>query len=124
MRARLFASTKVRPDSSRKRVLIVASVLAIWMIAIAIRLVYLQTSQHTWLLTRARAQQEDTVETSPVRGLVLDRHGNELARSVDAESFWAVPGEIGNVEEAAARLAPVVDMDKGTLAARLKEAQR
>jgi cell division protein FtsI (penicillin-binding protein 3) len=123
MRARPSASTKARPDSSRKRALVVASVLAVWMIAIAARLVYLQTSQHTWLLTRARAQQEDTVETSPVRGLVLDRHGSELARSVEVESFWAVPGEIGNVEEAAARLAPIVDVDKGTLAARLKEAQ-
>src|SRR3954471_5476105 len=98
MRTRLAASTKARPDNSRTRVLVVACVLGVWMIAIGARLVYLQTSQHTWLLTRARAQQQDTVATSPVRGLVLDRHGNELARSVDVESFWAVPGEIGNVE--------------------------
>src|SRR5213080_1120984 len=123
MRARFAASSKARPDKSRTRALGVACFLGIWMVVIGVRLVYLQTSQHTWLLTRARAQQEDTVETSPVRGLVLDRHGSELARSVEVESFWAVPGEIGNVEEAAARLAPIVDVDKGTLTARLKEAQ-
>lgn len=123
MRPRLAAPTKARPDNSRKRVTVIACVLVVWMVAIAARLVYLQTSQHAWLLTRARAQQEDTVETSPVRGLVLDRHGNELARSVDAESFWAVPGEIKDVEEVAARLAPIVDVGKDTLASRLKEAQ-
>ncbi|HEX8888519.1 MAG TPA: penicillin-binding protein [Pyrinomonadaceae bacterium] len=123
MRARPSASIKARPDSSRKRVLIIASILAVWMVAISARLVYLQTSQHTWLLTRARAQQEDTIQTSPIRGLVLDRHGNELARSVDAESIWAVPGKIENVEEVAARLAPIVDVDANVLASRLKEAQ-
>ena len=93
------------------------------MLAIGVRLVYLQTSQHTWLLTRARAQQQDTVETSPIRGLVLDRHENELARSVDTESFWAVPGQIGNVEEVSAKLAPLAGVDAGTLASSLREAQ-
>ncbi|HYJ47076.1 MAG TPA: penicillin-binding transpeptidase domain-containing protein, partial [Pyrinomonadaceae bacterium] len=123
MRARFAASSKARPDNSRTRARVVACLLCLWMIAIVARLVYLQTSQHSWLLTRALSQQEDTVETSPVRGLVLDRHGNELARSVEAESFWVVPGEIKNVEEAAARLAPVVDVDAATLASRLRDAQ-
>jgi len=93
------------------------------MLAIGVRLVYLQTSQHTWLLTRARAQQQDAVETSPIRGVVLDRHENELARSVDTESFWAVPGQIGNVEEVSAKLAPLAGIDAGTLASSLREAQ-
>ena len=94
------------------------------MLVIGVRLIQLQTSQHSWLLERARVQQQDAVETSPVRGLVLDRHGNELARSIDTESFWAVPGEIKSVEEVSAHLAPIVEIDAGTLAARLSEAQR
>jgi cell division protein FtsI (penicillin-binding protein 3) len=93
------------------------------MLAIGVRLIYLQTTQHEWLLTRARTQQQDAVETTPVRGLVLDRHGVELARSIDVESFWAVPREIKNVEEASARLAPIIGMDARALGARLKEAQ-
>lgn len=123
MRARLAAQSKARPDNSRTRALVVACFLGVWMFIIGVRLVSLQTSQHAWLLTRARAQQEDTVQTSPIRGLVLDRNGNELARSVDMESFWAVPGEIRNVEETAVRLAPFAGVDANTLAARLKEAQ-
>jgi cell division protein FtsI (penicillin-binding protein 3) len=123
MRGRLVASSKSRPDNSRKRALVVACFLGVWMLVIGVRLIYLQTTQHEWLTTRARTQQQDAVETSPIRGLVLDRHGNELARSIDTESFWAVPREIRNVEEVSARLAPLLDIDADTLASRLKEAQ-
>ncbi|HEX8843619.1 MAG TPA: penicillin-binding protein [Pyrinomonadaceae bacterium] len=123
MRARLAASSKARPDNSRKRALVVAGALALWMLAIGVRLIHLQTSEHTRLLTRARAQQQDAIETSPMRGLVTDRHGNELARSIEVESFWAVPGEIESPEDAAARLAPIIGLEQDALASRLKEAQ-
>lgn len=123
MSTRLPASSKARPDRSRRRALCVACFLVVWMIVIGVRLVSLQTTQHDRLLTRARDQQQGTVETTPVRGLVLDRNGNELARSVDTESFWAVPGQLQNVEEAAKQLAPIVRTDATALAAHLKEAQ-
>ena len=123
MRGRLVASSKSRPDNSRTRALVVACRLGVWMLAIGVRLIYLQTTQHEWLATRAQKQQRDAIETSPIRGLVLDRHGNELARSIDTESFWAVPREIKNVEEVAAKLAPLVEVDARELSTRLKEAQ-
>jgi cell division protein FtsI (penicillin-binding protein 3) len=123
MRGRLVASAKSRPDNSRTRALVVACFLGVWMLVIGVRLIYLQTTQHEWLSTRARTQQQDAIETSPVRGLVLDRHGNELARSIDTESFWAVPREIKNVDEAAAKLSPILEMDGKALSSRLREAQ-
>ncbi|MBA2731548.1 MAG: transpeptidase family protein [Acidobacteria bacterium] len=123
MRGRLATSSKARPDKSRTRALVVACILGVWMLAIGVRLIYLQTSQHEWLSSRARTQQQDAVETSLIRGLVLDRHNVELARSIDTESFWAVPREIKNVEEVSARLAPIVEMDARVLADRLKESQ-
>lgn len=120
---RLTASSRARPDTSHRRALIVSLTLAVWMIAIGARLVYLQTSQHDWLKERARTQQQDALETSPLRGLVYDRQGRELARSISVESFFVVPGEIQNVEETAARLAPLVKVEANVLATRLKEAQ-
>lgn len=120
---RLTASSRARPDTSHRRALIVSLTLAVWMIAIGARLVYLQTSQHDWLKNRARTQQQDALETSPLRGLVYDRQGRELARSISVESFFVVPGEIQNVEETAARLAPLVKVEATVLVARLKEAQ-
>ncbi|MDT4969610.1 MAG: hypothetical protein QOJ64_4347 [Acidobacteriota bacterium] len=123
MRARLFGSSKARPDTSRTRALVVAGILAVWMLAISVRLVYLQTSSHAWLLEHAREQQQDAIVTSPMRGLVLDRHGNELARSIDTDSFFAVPREIKNIEEVSALLAPLVDTEADKLAAKFREAQ-
>ncbi|HEX8136210.1 MAG TPA: penicillin-binding protein [Pyrinomonadaceae bacterium] len=123
MRQRSAASTKARPDTSRRRVFVIASFLVFWMLAIAVRLVYLQTVEHDWLRERARMQQQDAVETSPVRGLVLDRQGRELARSVDTESFFAVPYELGDISKTSAQLAPLVGVEAEKLAARLSEAK-
>src|SRR5947209_12168341 len=124
MLRRSAASTKARPDASRTRALVIASLLVFWMLAIGVRLVYLQTARHDWLADRARQQQEGAVEISPLRGLVLDRAGRELARSVDTESFFIVPGEIQNVNDAASQLAPLIGTDRQALAARMSDAQQ
>jgi cell division protein FtsI (penicillin-binding protein 3) len=123
MRPRSAASIKARPDTSHRRVLVVASVLVFWMFAITARVVYLQTFDHEWLRERARVQQQDALETSPLRGLVLDREGRELARSVDTQSFFIVPGEISDIARASAQLAPLVGADARTLEERLREAR-
>ncbi len=123
MRGRFVTSSKARPDKARTRALFVACFLGVWMLAIGVRLIYLQTSQHVWLSSRAQKQQQETIKTEPIRGQVLDRHNVELARSIDTESFWAVPREIKNVDEVSARLAPIVETDASIIASRLKEAQ-
>ncbi|HYY57627.1 MAG TPA: hypothetical protein VE842_09870, partial [Pyrinomonadaceae bacterium] len=124
MRPHSTASSKARPDTSRRRVLVIASVLVFWMLVIAVRIIYLQTAQHDWLRERARVQQQDAIRTSPLRGLVLDRAGRELARSVDTESFFVVPDELGDIARIAAQLAPLTGTDAKTLEERLREAKQ
>lgn len=91
------------------------------MVVIGVRLAYLQTSQHKWLSQRARAQQLGAEALAPVRGLILDRRGRELARSVDADSFFAAPGEVEDVDAAARELARVLKADEPALAERLRK---
>ena len=93
------------------------------MVAVGARLTYLQTSQHEWLTRRARAQQLDVEPQAAVRGLILDRQGRELARSVPVDSFFADPREVGDADGAAAALARALGVDEASLAARLKEAK-
>ena len=93
------------------------------MAGVGARLAYLQTSQHEWLSKRAHAQQSDVEQQASARGLILDRQGRELARSIDVDSFYADPRQIEDVEAAAAALARVLNMDSVGLAVRLKEAQ-
>lgn len=127
MLARVAASVKARPDVSRRRILIVSLSLVAWMLAIGVRLVYLQTSQHEWLKTRARLQQQDAIASGSLRGLMLDRQGRELARSIDTESFYVIPGEIKNIHELVAQVAPIIEAgqkEQAALVARFAEAQQ
>jgi cell division protein FtsI (penicillin-binding protein 3) len=102
---------------------VVAVFLLLWMTAVGARLAYLQTSQHAWLSNKARAQQTGVEKEQAVRGLILDRQGRELARSVDVDSFFADPREVERADETAAALARVLDIDAASLASRLKEAK-
>jgi len=93
------------------------------MLLVGARLAYLQTSQHEWLSKRARVQQVDEEPLQAPRGLILDREGRELARSIDVDSFYADPREVEDVEAASAALARVLNMDATGLSVRLKEAK-
>jgi len=123
MPARSITTSKARPDFSRRRILVVAFTLVFWMLIIGVRLVYLQAAQHEWLKARASAQQQGVAQTSPVRGLVVDRTGRDLARSIETESFFAVPTDIKDADDAAKRLAEIIGLDSNVLSLRLKEAQ-
>ncbi|HEX3559427.1 MAG TPA: penicillin-binding protein [Pyrinomonadaceae bacterium] len=93
------------------------------MVGVGARLTYLQTSQHEWLTHRARAQQLNVEPQSAARGLILDRQGRELARSVSVDSFFADPREIESADDAAEGLSRVFKIDETSLAARLREAK-
>ncbi|MDQ3257942.1 MAG: penicillin-binding protein 2, partial [Acidobacteriota bacterium] len=123
MPQRYSARSTVRPDAFRRRASVVAIFLFLWMVVIGVRLIHLQISQHEWLSARARAQQQGRGEQSAVRGLIVDRMGRELARSVVSESFFVVPGEIEDIDGAAAKLAPVIGDDAVSLAARWRQAR-
>jgi cell division protein FtsI (penicillin-binding protein 3) len=88
----------------RRRVAVVAGVLAFWVAGIEARLVFLQVVQRPELLARAERQQERTQLAPAKRGDILDRRGRVLATSVDADTIYAVPTEIDDARAAAAKL--------------------
>jgi cell division protein FtsI (penicillin-binding protein 3) len=125
MPERFNAKTKNRPDASRRRVSIVVLLLVLWMLAIGVRLVHLQVGQHELLSERARKQQQQITKTNGLRGLILDRDGRELARSLDVDSFVAEPtDEKFDPRETAKQFAAVLGLDESSLRARLEEAQK
>ena len=96
-------------STMKRRLLVGAVTLAVWSVAIEARLVYLQVIRHGDLSAKARNQQTGTVETAANRGDILDRNGRVLAYSVEAESIYAVPSEIDNVDKVAAALCGALD---------------
>jgi cell division protein FtsI (penicillin-binding protein 3) len=88
----------------KRRLLIAAAILGVWVAGIEARLIYLQIFQHANLTARAARQQSDTLPTPAKRGDILDRRGHLLATTVDVDSIYAVPSEIDDAEETVARL--------------------
>src|SRR5689334_17250422 len=123
MPRRVTANEPPGPETSRRRILLVAFGLVVWMLAIGARLVQLQIHQHDDLAARARNQQLSSIETAPTRGQVLDRQGRELARSLDTESFFSDPSEVKNVEETARKIAAATGLDRTDLVKRFNDAK-
>ena len=105
--------------ASDKRLTTIQVVIILWMMAIGVKLLWLQVKEHDSLLARAGRQQQAAIELSPMRGVIYDRNGNELARSVLVKSLYASPVEIGNAEAAASALARALDIDRDDLFKRL-----
>ena len=87
------------------------------------RLLYLQFYKSAWLSENAVDQRIREIPVEAKRGIIYDRHGRELAVSVSTESVYAIPAEIRNPEETAARLAAILALDENNLKNKLKKRQ-
>jgi cell division protein FtsI (penicillin-binding protein 3) len=105
-------------DTLKRRLVLAAGFMAVWVAVVEARLVYLQVFRHADLAARAARQQSDTLPTPAKRGDIVDRRGHLLATSVDVDSIYAVPSEIDNGEETVARLCEAI----GDCSARDREA--
>lgn len=132
MLARRSAQSQPHPDVSVRRTLFVAAFVVFWMAGISVRLVYLQVSSHDELVERAQRQQQESVESSPQRGPVLDRQGRELALSIDTVSVFIAPDEfsktneqaLGEIDCAANLLGPVLGQERKDLFNRIVESRK
>ena len=87
-----------------KRLLIVAGVALLWATAVFGRLAYLQLFLHSDYLARAQRQQQRTIEITPKRGAIYDRNMHPLAMSLQVDSAFAIPSELGDNKALAAKL--------------------
>src|SRR5881409_3453080 len=90
------------------RVYILIGVMTVWAAAIGTRLYFLHVVHSANYRQRAERQQQRTFEVTPPRGIIYDRHKNELAISVKVDSVFAVPEEIEQPETAAKTLSKIL----------------
>jgi len=103
----------------RRRLLIVAILVAAWVAAVLLRLAYLQLVCYQEYLARAQRQQQHVVEVAPKRGEIYDRNMHPLAMSIPVDSCFAVPSEIADQDLAARLLSGVLGIPREAIAARL-----
>jgi hypothetical protein len=111
-------------DIVKSRVIVIASLFALWTAGVEARLVYLQVFQYSEMVTRADKQRMNTVDAPARRGDILDRNGRVLAYTVDADSIFADPSEIKDHEAVAVAVCRALDhcdaADRTTISKSLK----
>src|SRR5271165_1172472 len=80
-------------NGARFRLYALSGLLCLWLLAICVRLVYLQIFCYGDFQHRAQHQQQRSFDLSPKRGVIYDRAGRELAMSIQVDSAFAVPTE-------------------------------
>src|SRR5580698_2758671 len=106
-------------ENGNTRIYILAGLLLFWVIAICTRLVWLQVINYGDFTQRAAKQQQRSIDVSPVRGNIYDRHGNDLAMTVSVDSVFAVPSEVPDIHSTAQVLARILKADTTEIESRM-----
>ena len=93
----------------RTRILTAAAFFVLWTVGIQARLVYLQVIDHADMQALADRQHMRTITAPAKRGEIVDRNGQMLAYSVDADSVFADPSEIENPDKVAQLVCGALD---------------
>ncbi len=96
----------------RKRVTCLFLLIVVLMVALGFRLMYLQFFKSSWLTENALEQRIRDIPVESKRGTIFDRNGRELGVSISTESVYAIPAEIIDVDETAAKLAAILALDR------------
>ena len=88
---------------------------AIWFLAVGVRLVHLQVSQHEELKAAAVGQRRDPLERKPLRGTIVDRDDRPLAVSIRVRALVSDPTKIPDIDGVAKRLAPIIGVKRAEL---------
>jgi cell division protein FtsI (penicillin-binding protein 3) len=91
--------------------------LCLWLLAICLRLVYLQIFCYGDFERRAQHQQQRSFDLSPKRGVIYDRAGRELAMSIQVDSAFVVPSEAPDLANTISLIARITQDDPRVLLA-------
>lgn len=108
-----------REKWARIRIITVGTVFGLLFLTVIGRAFYLQILQHETLVKKADKQHQHKVDLTPARGSILDRNGTTLAESIHMDSCYAEPRRIKDVDGTAGVLAPILNIPKSELVAKL-----
>jgi len=108
----------------RIRITLAGLAFSLFLAVIGAKAVYLQVIQSGWLAKKASGEYQRTYSTSGNRGSIVDTNGKPLAVSGESKSIAANPSLMTDPLQAAAILAPALDMDADVLGRRLSNTGR
>ncbi len=93
----------------KRRVIAVVCVLGLWATAVEAKFFYLQVIDHERLVKEAENRQQRSINDFAKRGEIVDRNGQILAYSVEADTVFAIPTAIKKPGETADTLCRVLN---------------
>ncbi len=97
--------------------------LVVWAAALLAQIVNLQVLHHEEYAKAARQQQERMVEIRSPRGDIFDRNGQTMAMSVTVDTVYVNPMRAPDGAVVADVIAPVLEIDRNQLTARIRQAK-
>jgi cell division protein FtsI (penicillin-binding protein 3) len=103
------------------RILAVGGGIAVLLLMVALRIVQLTLADSVDLATKARRQHHEQIHISAHRGAILDRHGEQLASSIERPSLFVRPRRVAAADRvrAQAALATALDLPPRAIASKL-----
>jgi len=98
-------------NGARFRLYALSGLLCLWLLAICLRLVYLQIFCYGDFERRAQHQQQRSFDLSAKRGVIYDRAGRELAMSIQVDSAFVVPSEAPDLPNTISLIARITNDD-------------
>ncbi len=98
-------------NGARTRLYVLSGLLCLWLLAICLRLVYLQIFCYGDFERRAQHQQQRSFDLSAKRGVIYDRAGRELAMSIQVDSAFVVPSEAPDLPNTISLIARITKDD-------------
>ncbi len=92
-----------------RRLIAIAALFVFWGVAIQARLVHLQVFRHDEFVSKAERQHMRTLTVPALRGDIVDRDNRVLATSASVDTIYAVPSEIDDPQQAAAKICRALD---------------
>ena len=104
-------AASIPSNDARFRLYALSGLLCLWLLAICLRLIYLQIFCYGDFERRAQHQQQRSFDLSAKRGVIYDRAGRELAMSIQVESAFAVPSEAPDLANAVSLISRITQED-------------
>ena len=117
----LASARRLLGPRASPRLMVIACVAVGWFVLVLARLVDLQVLQHEPLSDKALRQHAGSVEIPARRGHLIDRHGRELALSMQVDSIGIFSNHVSDPRATAAALAEAVAVDEHALRRRIEQ---
>ena len=99
----------------RHRIVILGVAMVILLVALIVRLGYLQIAQHKYYLTLSKQNLLSVAPIDPSRGLIYDRDGALLASNTPVFSLEVIPDNIKHLNSQLAKLEKIIDLSPADL---------